>query len=193
MAADKEKKTGADQKTGKYHVNPWLIVALLLAIAYALFSFLVVNKELEYRPAQKFSELPQQYKTSPTEISRSTMRTQTFSPRANPPQRRNLPGIPVWNAWTRIEPATGGRHNVIVYTQTIHDKPVDVEEFEAKITLVGDEKQVLPGVAFSQTGIGEYTATVTLPANGDWEVRGRLKKGLEVILIAQKIAPLMPK
>ena len=175
----------------KYRVSGWLIFALLLAIAYALFSFLVVNKELAY-DTRTVSSLPERYKVMPADISRSTIRTEIIR-RPAPPQRNNIIGIAPWNAWVRIDHGDHGRYNVIVYTQTIFDKPVEVEEFSAQISLVGDEKQILPGVAFSQTGPGEYTAAVTLPDNGEWEVRGRFKKGLEVILIAQKIKPLMPK
>lgn len=188
----KDAQKDPQKPAGKYHVSPWLILALLIAIAYALFTFLVVNKQLAYDPGSSASNMPQQYNVPPTDISRSTMRTETI-PQRSVSQRMNTLGIPPWNVWVRIENGIGNQHNVIVYTQTIHDKPVDAEEFDAQISRVGDETQILPGVSFSQTGIGEYTAAVTLPDNGDWEVRGRVKKGLEIILIAQKIKPLMPK
>lgn len=185
--------SGKDPKKDqeKRSVSPLMVFALLIAIAYALFSYFLVNEELTYDPAA-VGALPTRYEISPAQISRSAMRTETI-PGGPAAYGRNIPGVPTWSGWTRIEKGEAGRYNVIVYTQNIFDKPVEVEEFSAQISLVGDEKQILPGVAFSQTGPGEYTAAVTLPDNGEWEVRGRFKKGLEVILIAQKIKPLMPK
>ncbi|HEX2752741.1 MAG TPA: hypothetical protein VHP34_06485 [Alphaproteobacteria bacterium] len=184
---------GKDPKSDKERplVSPLLIFALLIAIAYALFSFFVVNKELVYDPVA-VGALPTRYEISPTQISRSTIRTETV-PKRSAAYGRDIPGVAPWNGWVRIENADAGRHKVVVYTQNAFDKPVEVEEFSAQISLIGDEKQILPGVAFSQSGVGEYTAEVTLPENGEWEVRGRLKKGREVILIAQKLAPLLSK
>lgn len=188
----KDTKKDPQKPAGKQRTNPWLIVALLLAIAYALFSLLVVNKELAYDPAQRAGNLPQKYKVPPTDISRSTMRTETIPQYRRAPQRSNVLGIPAWNVWVRLEDGTAGRHNIIVYAQTIYDKPVEVEEFEVYVSRIGDEKQILSEAVFAQTGPGEYTASVTLPDNGEWEVRGKFKKGLEVILIAQKIKALKP-
>lgn len=184
--------SGRDPKSDKDRplVSPLLIFALLIAVAYALFSFFVVNKELAYDPAA-VGALPTRYEISPAQISRSAARTETI-PRSAA-YGRNIPDIAPWNGWVRLEKADAGRYKVIAYTQNMFDKPVDVEEFSAQISLIGDEKQILPGVVFSQTGAGEYTAEVILPENGEWEVRGRFKKGREVILIAQKLAPLIPK
>jgi hypothetical protein len=175
---------------GRPLVSPLLIFALLLAIAYALFSHFVVNKELAYDPAA-VGALPTRYEISPAEIARSTMHTQTITRSAH--FGRAIPEVPPWSGWVRIEKAEAGRHKVIAYTQNIFDKPVEVDAFTAQISLVGDKEQILPGVAFSQTGPGEYTAEVTLPDNGEWEVRGEFKKGREIIQFAQKIAPLLPK
>lgn len=171
----------------------WILVfCLLLAIAYALFTFFVVNKELAYDPAA-VGGLPHKYEISPAGIDRATTHTQTIRKMKNVRGAdRNVPGAR-WTGHVYIEPGTAGRHNVILRVTNIFDKPVTLEEFSAHISRVGDEKQILPGVAFSETAAGEYTAEVTLPDNGEWEVRGRLKKGLEVVLIAQKISAIMPR
>lgn len=184
----KDPKNNASETTVR-----WLLVfCLLLAIAYALFTFLVLNKELAYDPAA-VDGLPQKYQIQPANIDRSTTHTQTIRKRKNiRGADRNAPGAR-WTGFVFLEPGTAGRHKVILRVTDIFDKPVTLEEFSAHISRVGDEKQILPGVSFSETAPGEYTAEVTLPDNGEWEVRGRLKKGLEVVLIAQKIAARMPR
>jgi len=178
---------------GRPLVSPLLIFALLIAIAYALFTFFVVNKQFAYPPSQEsLGQVPARYHVLPSQITRNTMHTETI-PQSNTVYANLKPPGPHWNAWVDISEGTAGRHKVRIKAITIYDKPVDLDEFNAQISLVGNTKAILPGVAFSQTDIGEYTAEVILPTNGEWEVRGRFKKGLEVILIAQKIAPLLPK
>lgn len=186
--SEKDPKNKASETTVR-----WILVfCLLLAIAYALFTFLILNKELAYSPTT-VGGLPHKYEISPSSIDRSTTHTQTIRRRKNiHGADRNAPGAR-WTGFVFIEPAAAGRHKVILRVTDIFDKPITLEEFSAHISRVGDEKQILPGVSFSETAPGEYTADVTLPDNGEWEVRGRLKKGLEVVLIAQKISPLMPK
>lgn len=74
-----------------------------------------------------------------------------------------------------VEKKEGGKYDITIFAQNKKKQPVILEGFSADVHLLGmTEPRMIP--AFRKVGDGKYTATMTFPEKGRWEVRVRLNK-----------------
>jgi hypothetical protein len=163
-----------------------LVFGLIIAIGFAYVGFFALPSELKYDPTE-VRGLPSAYEVTKTTIGSATISTNTISEGFT---FQNYPAAD-WTGAVTLAPTGGGRYRILISATSLYDDPVPLESFDAKIVQTGNLDQALPGVQFSETSPGEYTADIILPDNGEWEVRARLKKGMDTIFLAQKIAPLL--
>jgi len=163
-----------------------LALGLIFSLAFAYVGFFALPAELKYDPSEPRG-LPAEYQVPTTTIESAKISTNTI---AEGYTFQNYPAAD-WTGAVTLTPAGGGRYRILISATSLYDDPVPLEEFSAKIVQTGNINQELPGVQFSETSPGEFTADVILPDNGEWEVRARLKKGMDTIFLAQKITPLL--
>lgn len=185
-----DNKTQSGGLTG-FFIRTLLLIALALTVAGAYFAFVVLPREWPERTqggdAVPAEALPAKYGNQPSVFSSSST-TVTASSFAELDLRP-----PSWRTLAHVEKGETDKPDIVITVTDMDDRLLPVDYFTASIVLSGDEKQILPGVGFSEEEPGRFVARgVTLPENGDWEIRATVRRGQQTMLIGQKIAPLMP-
>lgn len=177
-----EKKSNSGSALG-FVVHVLLVVGLLLTLIGAYIAFVIL----------------------PTEWTRARGETESasFAPAhdaQDSPRASAAPAVfinarmPEWRTGVHLENTAEARPDLVVTATDYDDNLLDVDEFSAKIVLAGDGGQELPGIAFTAEKPGRYVARqITLPENGEWELRGSLRRGHQTMLIGQKLRPLLPR
>jgi hypothetical protein len=165
-----------------------LVIGLVLALIGAYVAFVILPNEWPERPQRMSGEpLPAYYATQPSTFTS----TNTTLTRATPAELGLKPLA--WRTMVHLENAAEARPDVVILATDMNDNLLDVDDFSAKIILAGDEAQELPGIGFVAEKPGRYVARrITLPENGDWEVRAEVRRGNQTMMIGQKIRPLLP-
>ncbi|MFN7113845.1 MAG: hypothetical protein ACK4PK_05740 [Alphaproteobacteria bacterium] len=182
-----EKKPAPPSLLG-FVIRVLLVIGLVLALIGAYVAFVILPKEWPEPGAVRTGEALPAYYATQRSIFASTNTTVTTAT----PAELGLKPVS-WRTMVHLENAADARPDIVILATDMNDNLLDVDDFSARIVLAGAENQELPGVGFVADKPGRYVARrITLPENGDWEVRAEVRRGNQTMLIGQKIRPLLP-
>lgn len=182
--------SGTNKQSGGligFLVRTLLVVGLLLTLAGAYVAFFILPEEFPERQVfEETAALPAKYGDQPSVFSSTTTVTSAT------PSELDLKPLD-WRTMAHIEKADTPNPDIVITATDLNDNLLPVDYFTAAIVLASDDKQILPGIGFSEEEPGRFVARgVTLPDNGDWEIRATVRRGMQTMLIGQKIQPLLP-
>lgn len=165
----------------------FLLIALILTLAGTYIAFFILPKELpERQTIEDMTGLPAKYGDQPSVFSSATTVT-TEGPAAFDFKPLD------WRAMAHIEREDSAAPDIIITATDLNDRLLAVDYFSASIVLASDDKRTLANIEFKEEQPGRFVAkSVSIPGEGDWEIRATVRRGLQTILIGQKIGPLFP-
>lgn len=167
-------------------VHGLLAFGVLTALFFAYFAFIVLPREWLQTDISG-EGLPATYQMQPAIVGTDNVHTAVTS------ERPVYASTADWRVLGDVAAQPDGRHIVRVTVTSLTDAPLLADEFIGTIVQTGSPSQLLPGTVFSETGKGIYTATVTLPDNGEWEIRATVRRGNDTMALVQQIRPLLSR
>lgn len=159
-----------------------LLAFVLIAMIFATYvAFVVLPDEVETSgPANPFYRIQNSVITSRTDYN-TTVTHKTTTP-LPPPQ---------WHVTVALENIRDQKLDIVLRITDLEEAPISIDQFSAHLASAQKTNQALP--AFEREAEGIYRIKdIDIPDNPDWEVQATVRRGLETMLIAQKIAPMLP-
>jgi len=158
-----------------------LAFMLIVMICAAYVAFVVLPDETENpSPANPFYRIQDSVITSRTDYN-TTVTRETATP----------PAPPQWHITVALENIRDKKLDIVLRITDLEESPISIDQFSAKLTSTQDADQILPSFERETEGIYRIK-DISVPDNPDWEVQATVRRGLETMLVAQKIEPLLP-
>lgn len=168
-------------------IRTLMFVALILSLALTYVAFRILPEEMDIRGPGISARDDH---GSPYRITESQMGKAGVSKRQTIDTVAFKIQPPSWRVNAYIARGGGNKADIIIKVFDMNERMLPAEDFTAHIVRAGQEDQALPGVTFAEIKDGYYKAAITLPEEGEWELRASLRRGNQTIVIEQNIEHL---